>query len=53
MNVVEYVIVHELAHLIEPNHNERFWGLGRIQVPTYLSAKEWLKEHGAILEEEP
>jgi predicted metal-dependent hydrolase len=53
MNVVEYVIVHELAHLIEPNHTGRFWGIVRTQVPKYLSAKEWLKEHGAILEEEP
>jgi predicted metal-dependent hydrolase len=53
MNVVEYVIVHELAHLIEPNHTTHFWGIVRTQVPKYLSAKVWLKEHGGILEEEP
>jgi len=25
--VVDYVILHEMAHLIEPSHNARFWGL--------------------------
>lgn len=27
--VLEYIIVHELAHLLEPNHGERFWRLVR------------------------
>jgi predicted metal-dependent hydrolase len=50
MSVVEYVIVHELAHLLEPNHTLRFWGIIKAQLPHYLKAKEWLKERGELLE---
>ena len=48
--VIDYVIVHELAHLLEQNHTARFWNIVQAQVPGYLKAKEWLKEHGDILE---
>jgi len=51
--VIEYVIVHELAHLIELNHTERFWSIVRTQIPDYLRAKEWLKGYGKLLDEEP
>jgi hypothetical protein len=50
MNVIEYVIVHELAHLLEPNHTPRFWGIIKAQLPHYSKAKGWLKEHGELLE---
>ncbi|MBY0450650.1 MAG: M48 family metallopeptidase [Cyanobacteria bacterium] len=30
-----YLILHELAHLIEPSHNKRFWALLAIYVPDY------------------
>jgi len=53
MRVIEYVIVHELAHLLEPNHTDRFWGIIKNQLPDYLKSKEWLKEHGSLLEENP
>jgi predicted metal-dependent hydrolase len=52
MFVVDYVIVHELAHLIEPNHTSRFWSIVRAKTPTMEKAKAWLKEHGQVLEEE-
>jgi rRNA processing protein Krr1/Pno1 len=49
---VTYVIVHELAHLIEANHTPRFWNIVRVQVPTVEKARSWLSENGQVLEEE-
>lgn len=51
MFVIDYVVVHELAHLIEQNHTPRFWNIVRAQVPGTLKAKAWLLKHGALLEE--
>jgi predicted metal-dependent hydrolase len=50
--VIDYVIVHELAHLIEANHTPRFWNVVRAQVPKAEQARTWLREHGQLLEEE-
>lgn len=50
--VIDYMIVHELAHLREPNHTPRFWNIVRAQCPRMAQAKSWLKEHGQLLEEE-
>lgn len=44
--VINYVVIHELAHLIELNHSERFWNIVRVQMPNYLEAKEWLRGNG-------
>jgi predicted metal-dependent hydrolase len=51
MSVIDYVIVHELAHLIEPNHTPRFWNIVRAQHPATEDAKRWLREHGGLLEQ--
>lgn len=51
MFVIDYVIVHELAHLIETNHTPRFWNIVRTQIPMMEKAKAWLKENGQLLEE--
>ena len=48
--VMDYIIVHELAHLIELNHTEEFWNIVAVQVPRYARAKEWLRNNGALLD---
>jgi len=50
--VIDYVIVHELAHLLEANHTPRFWNIVRSQMPTMEKAKAWLKENGQLLQED-
>lgn len=51
MFVIDYVIVHELAHMIEANHTPKFWNIVRAQAPTMDKAKAWLKENGQLLED--
>jgi hypothetical protein len=50
--IVDYVIVHELVHLLKPNHTPRFWNIVSAQVPRHEEAKAWLRENGRVLEEE-
>jgi predicted metal-dependent hydrolase len=45
-DVLEYVCVHELAHLAEMNHSARFWSLVERAVPDYRAKVEWLKANG-------
>lgn len=52
MNVVDYLIVHELAHLLEANHTAKFWNIIAVQVPEFEKPKKWLKEFGYRLEED-
>jgi predicted metal-dependent hydrolase len=47
--IMDYVIIHELAHLKEPNHSERFWNLVRSAVPDFKSRRKWLNENGKRL----
>lgn len=44
-DVLEYVCIHELAHLKEHNHSERFWSLVEKAMPNYKEKELWLKEN--------
>lgn len=45
IDVIDYVIVHELAHLRHYNHSDAFWRLVSTQVPNYRELRNWLKKH--------
>jgi len=46
IEVVDYVIIHELAHTKEKNHRFHFWSLVGLQTPAYKQHRKWLKTHG-------
>ena len=46
---MEYVVVHELAHLRVPNHSRTFWAEVARLYPRYQHARAWLKQHGHLL----
>ena len=48
--VIDYVIIHELAHLVEANHSKRFWDLVASKMPNYKEQEQWLKTHGRHLD---
>lgn len=43
--IQDYVILHELAHLIEMNHSPRFWALVQTYMPDYKLRRKWLRRH--------
>jgi len=50
MTIVDYIVVHEMVHLIEPNHTPKFWDLVGSIIPDYEQRKGWLKVNGRHLD---
>ncbi len=48
--IVDYVVVHELAHIPHKNHGARFWKLTASVCPDYVKKRKWLKENGFLME---
>ena len=47
--VRDYVLIHELMHLRQPNHSARFWALVARACPGYEASRRWLRAHEAAL----
>ena len=47
--IVDYVVIHELAHLSELNHSAKFWNIVEAALPDYRDRKKLLREHQRAL----
>lgn len=48
-SVIDYIIIHELCHIIHMNHSKDFWSLVKSYDSNYEENKVWLKEKGTML----
>ena len=49
LDVIDYVVVHELCHLREMNHSKAFWKHVEAILPDYKERRKWLKNYGKLL----
>jgi len=49
-SIVDYVVIHELCHLVHHNHSSDYWRLVASIMPEYRAIRVWLKQHGYSLE---
>jgi predicted metal-dependent hydrolase len=49
LDVIDYVVVHELAHLEIKNHSRLFWEKVEALMPDYKERRKWLKDNGHTL----
>ncbi len=44
--VLDYIVVHEMCHMVHMNHSKEFWHLIKRILPNYEQRKDWLKNNG-------
>jgi predicted metal-dependent hydrolase len=49
LSVLDYVIVHELCHLINKDHSDKYWNTVGSIIPDYRKKRQWLKNHSRLL----
>lgn len=47
LRIIDYIVVHELAHLIHTSHTDPFWNTLDKVMPDFKERKEWLRLNGA------
>ena len=49
LEIVDYVILHELVHLRQPDHSRKFWAKVEALMPDYERRRKWLRENERLL----
>ena len=49
LEIIDYVVVHELMHIFEKNHSRRFWVRVEEYYPQYRKKRKWLKQNSHLL----
>jgi len=49
VEVIDYLVAHEVSHLIEMNHSKKFWALVNEICPNYSVYRQWLRQNGKFL----
>jgi len=49
IEVLDYVVIHEICHISQRNHSVKFWDLVARHCPSYKKHRLWLKQHGTNL----
>ncbi|MFH1772120.1 MAG: SprT family zinc-dependent metalloprotease [Candidatus Omnitrophota bacterium] len=50
LEVIDYVAVHELIHLLVKNHSRNFWNKVKLVIPEYRERRKWLKNNSQLLD---
>lgn len=48
--ILDYVVVHELCHLVYMNHSRQFWNLVETVLPGAMEYRSWLRKNSALLD---
>lgn len=46
LEVLDYIVVHEMSHMVHMNHSKKFWGVVESIMPNYKAHADWLKKNG-------
>jgi predicted metal-dependent hydrolase len=48
-HIVDYVVIHELCHLVHADHSKPFWQLVERHCPDFAGSRSWLKDKALII----